>query len=233
LRDKPRSVDDMSRNNKDPRLAAGGMRDRATVKRLLMYREKAPIHRLRPESAMKQAKVAPNRQWFGNTRVIGQKELANFREELQNKINDPYTVLLKGKKLPLSLLQDTAKARPVKMLDVESFEETFSKKRKQKRPKIGGASDLSDLLKKVDEKMEHYDEKKDTNVTATIEYSEAARENIFTKGQSKRIWAELHKVIDSSDVLVQVLDVRDPMGTRCPYVEVSVSAYIRACQHNT
>jgi nuclear GTP-binding protein len=76
----------------------------------------------------------------------------------------------------------------------------------------------------VDEKMEHYDEKKDTNVTATIEYSEAARENIFTKGQSKRIWAELHKVIDSSDVLVQVLDVRDPMGTRCPYVEVSVSA---------
>ena len=34
---------------------------------------------------MKQAKVAPNRQWFGNTRVIGQKELANFREELQTE----------------------------------------------------------------------------------------------------------------------------------------------------
>jgi hypothetical protein len=58
MRDKPRSVDDMSRNNKDPRLAAGGMRDRATVKRLLMYREKAPVHRLRPESAMKQATIS-------------------------------------------------------------------------------------------------------------------------------------------------------------------------------
>lgn len=47
-------------------------------------------------------------------------------------------MLLKGKKLPLSLLQDTAKTRPVKMLAVETFEETFSKKRKQKRPKLAG-----------------------------------------------------------------------------------------------
>jgi hypothetical protein len=58
-----------------------------------------------------QAKVAPNRQWFGNTRVIGQKELANFREE------------------------------------------------------------------------------KDSNSVSAIEYSTEARANIFTKGQSKRIWA--------------------------------------------
>lgn len=36
----------------------------------------------------------------------------------------------------------------------------------------------------------------------------------MSAGQSKRIWEELHKVIDSSDVLVQVLDSRDPMGTR-------------------
>jgi nuclear GTP-binding protein len=36
----------------------------------------------------------------------------------------------------------------------------------------------------------------------------------MSAGQSKRIWDELHKVIDSSDVLVQVLDSRDPMGTR-------------------
>lgn len=38
-------------------------------------------------------------------------------------------------------------------------------------------------------------------------------------GQSKRIWEELYKVIDSSDVLVEVLDARDPMGTRCRHVE--------------
>lgn len=74
--------------------------------------------------------VAPNRRWFGNTRVIGQNELTQFREELANKVNDPYTVLLKGKKLPLSLLTDPTMTKPVRMLDVESFEETFSKKRK-------------------------------------------------------------------------------------------------------
>ena len=34
--------------------------------------------------------------------------------------------------------------------------------------------------------------------------STAARDKIFEKGQSKRIWGELYKVVDSSDVVVQV-----------------------------
>lgn len=41
----------------------------------------------------------------------------------------------------------------------------------------------------------------------------------YSKGQSRRIWAELYKVIDSSDVVIHVLDVRDPLGTRCTSVE--------------
>ena len=50
-----------------------------------------------------------------------------------------------------------------------------------------------------------------------------AREPIFSKGQSKRIWNELYKVIDSSDVVIHVLDARDPEGTRCR----SIEKYIR------
>ena len=46
-----------------------------------------------------------------------------------------------------------------------------------------------------------------------------ARESIFSKGQSKRIWNELYKVIDSSDVILHVIDARDPLGTRCRSVE--------------
>jgi nuclear GTP-binding protein len=50
-------------------------------------------------------------------------------------------------------------------------------------------------------------------------YISSAREAIFNKGQSKRIWNELYKVIDSSDVVIHVLDARDPLGTRCRSVE--------------
>ena len=35
-------------------------------------------------------------------------------------------------------------------------------------------------------------------------FRNAARDSIFEKGQSKRIWGELYKVVDSSDVIVQV-----------------------------
>jgi len=48
---------------------------------------------------------------------------------------------------------------------------------------------------------------------------EEAQDSVFKKGQSKRIWGELYKVIDSSDVVIHVLDARDPMGTRCKNVE--------------
>lgn len=51
-------------------------------------------------------RIQPDRRWFGNTRVIGQKQLEEFREEMSSKINDAYTVLLREKKLPLQLLED-------------------------------------------------------------------------------------------------------------------------------
>merc|ERR1719398_238523 len=65
-----------------------------------------------------------------------------------------------------------------------------------------------------------YDDKKDRDkVSDAPSVWAAPREWIFGAGQSKRIWGELYKVIDSSDVVIQVLDARDPMGTRCPHVE--------------
>ncbi len=44
-----------------------------------------------------------------NTRVVGQKELEHFREAMSTKMNDPYTVLLRQNKLPMSLLADHKK----------------------------------------------------------------------------------------------------------------------------
>eukprot|EP01083_Nonionella_stella_P156839 508334_1 len=40
-----------------------------------------------------------------------------------------------------------------------------------------------------------------------------------SKGSKKYYFRELNKVIDASDVVLMVLDARDPMGCRCPEVE--------------
>ena len=48
-------------------------------------------------------------------------------------------------------------------------------------------------------------------------------EPIYAKGTSRRIYGELYKVIDSSDVILHILDARDPLGTMCE----SVLEYIR------
>ncbi len=47
----------------------------------------------------------------------------------------------------------------------------------------------------------------------------ADRQPLFDKGQSKRIWNELYKVLDCSDVVMMVLDARNPLGTRCTHIE--------------
>ena len=56
-------------------------------------------------------RIVPDRRWFGNTRVIGQKQLEEFREDMATKSKDGYTVIIKQKKLPLSLLADPEKGR--------------------------------------------------------------------------------------------------------------------------
>lgn len=68
------------------------------------------------------ARVEPNQKWFGNSRVISQNALQKFQEELGRAINNPYTVIMKPTKLPITLLNETAKHQRVHLLDTESFE---------------------------------------------------------------------------------------------------------------
>ncbi|XP_017683905.1 PREDICTED: nucleolar GTP-binding protein 2 isoform X1 [Lepidothrix coronata] len=220
---------------------AGGnnMRDRATIRRLNMYRQKERrnkhgkvIKPLQFQSTVAPgtvARVEPNIKWFGNTRVIKQSSLQKFQEEMETVMKDPYRVVMKQRKLPMSLFHDRIKPHTsrVHILDTETFETTFGPKSQRKRPTLS-ASDVQALVENAEASSESYDQDKDRDlVTEDTGVRDEAQEEIFKKGQSRRIWGELYKVIDSSDVVVQVLDARDPMGTRSPHVE----SYLKKEKH--
>lgn len=60
---------------------------------------------------------------------------------------------------------------------------------------------------------EEYNVEKDNDLVVDNQgVKEEAMYALFKAGQSKRIWGELYKVIDSSDVVIQVLDARNPEG---------------------
>ncbi|XP_020839288.1 nucleolar GTP-binding protein 2 [Phascolarctos cinereus] len=222
-----------SSTNPDRVKGAGGqnMRDRATIRRLNMYRQKERRNRrgkvikpLQYQSSVASgtvARVEPNIKWFGNTRVIKQSSLQKFQEEMDKVMKDPYRVVMKQSRLPMSLLHDRIQPHhsKVHILDTETFETTFGPKSQRKKPTLF-VSDMQSLIENAEASTETYDQKKDRDlVTEDTGERNEAQEEIFKKGQSRRIWGELYKVIDSSDVVVQVLDARDPMGTRSPHIE--------------
>lgn len=175
------------------------------------------------------ARVQPDRRWFGNTRVISQDALTHFREALGDTEKNNYQVLLRRNKLPLSLLdeKDVQESPTAKILETESFEQTFGPKSQRKKPRVA-ASSLEELAENAVKHNEQFEEKRELDSTLGLMaqneqnedgWTQTAKEAIFSKGQSKRIWNELYKVIDSSDVVIHVLDARDPLGTRCKSVE--------------
>ena len=178
------------------------------------------------------ARIAPDRRWFGNTRVISQTELDKFRDEMTTREADPYSVVLSRKKIPMTLLQDSQKLSKSNLLQTESFESTYGSKSTRKRPKIlEGVADYESLLDRVNSAKSMYDTHShvDTNVEIVEGGGVDARPaDLFSKGQSKRIWAELYKVLDCSDVVLEVVDARDVSGTRCTHIENHLK---RNCPH--
>ncbi|KAL5994508.1 Nuclear/nucleolar GTPase 2 [Asimina triloba] len=247
---KPKHSLDVNRSNDGSK---SDSRSAATVRRLKMYnsrpkrdrRGKILKHELQSKD-LPSTRIQPDRRWFGmefdnsprfsramlgNTRVVGQKELEFFREELQNRMSSNYNVILKERKLPMSLLNDHQKEARVHLLDTEPFEDTFGPKNKRKRPKLL-ACDYESLIKKADGSQDAFEQKSASkSFVEGVEEDglrDLVRHTMFEKGQSKRIWGELYKVIDSSDVVVQVLDARDPQGTRCPHLEKHLKEH---CKH--
>ncbi|KAK8846705.1 nucleolar GTP-binding protein 2 [Kwoniella newhampshirensis] len=180
------------------------------------------------EKETEPGRVKPDRRWFGNTRVISQTALDHFRTALKEQKADPYSVLLRRNKLPMGLLEDESKTAGKKshIVETEPFSNTFGPKAQRKRPRldIGSIEELGESSAAVATAAPGEDFPQDE---ATADHADiyhpttsTAREPIYAKGTSRRIWGELYKVLDSSDVVIHVLDARDPLGTRCkPVVE--------------
>ncbi|XP_053683057.1 nucleolar GTP-binding protein 2 [Sabethes cyaneus] len=205
-------------------------RTKATIKRLQMYRNfkakrdhrgkiltPAPFQGWVASGTV--SRVEPSPKWFANSRVISQSSLQKFQDEMGKAVRDPYKVVMKPTELPITLLNETARYQRVHLLDTEGFETTFGPKVQRKKPALK-VRDLEDLTRTAEESADRYDDSKDRDLERDNGgVRDQVREWIFAAGQSKRIWNELHKVIDSADVLLQVLDARDPMGTRSKYIE--------------
>lgn len=204
-------------NRKIAEGSEGFYRTKATIKRLKMYTEKPDMEAMhkRPD---KPARIEPDRRWFGNTRTIDQKNLENLRREMENKKHDTYSLLLKRKRIPQSLITPLENSDTIKKSH-DTFKDTFGKNSKRKKPnlKVFSMEEYADSSEKL---IKGYDTKNDQDLFKDLEKEKVGPEGKYnTAGMSKRIFSELYKVIDSSDVICCILDARDPMGTRSTYVE--------------
>lgn len=164
------------------------------------------------------ARIEPNRKWFSNSRVISQESLGAFRDAIAQKEKDPYSVLLKSNKLPLSLIRDGQddrvnglKQHQAKMtIETSPFTEVFGPKSSRKRVKLS-VSNIDELADDSVKSLENYHEKLEEARLLSGELGAAQAEEagdirshhqqsapvttavdpIFDKGQSKRIWNEL------------------------------------------
>lgn len=129
-------------NRPDPSGGKPGsqFRSRATINRLNMYRAKPDRKKmaLRPTDPQ-QGKIHPDRKWFGNVRTADQKELDRYRKALAEnteRTGSGFSVMLKSKKLPLSLVKETYNktlSEGERLLQVAGFGDTFGPKSRRKK----------------------------------------------------------------------------------------------------
>jgi len=306
------------RREKDAAGAAGNQRSAETINRLKMYVNGKAIRDKRGKVVggnfmmgdragdrkidASTGRIQPDRRWFGNTRVVTSTQLDTFRQEMTAQAADPYSVVLKRKKLPLGLLQDAKEyvtTNKAALLEQEPFQQVFGSKAQRKRVKLDQllAGRSKEDVEKGSQKKNHYsttegeaqilgkkeegdhkdkdedDEEdnsdtdgktattsddtkaysallqaattshetyeeintregivpwgRDTDITATegegVDWRAEKKDDLFLKGQSKRIWGEFFKVVDCSDVILHVIDARNVPGTRCTMIEKHIA----------
>ncbi|KAK5872741.1 hypothetical protein PBY51_013414 [Eleginops maclovinus] len=111
------------------------------------------------------------------------------------------------------------------------FKEEVLREAEQRRQEIEEIKERKKQAKKVQRAQKRKREKqtgeKQTEPTAkkplkeVVEKQPEIQPSPF-KGTKQYLCSELNKVIDASDVIIEVLDARDPLGCRCPQLEEAV-----------
>ncbi|XP_060084398.1 guanine nucleotide-binding protein-like 3 homolog, partial [Ylistrum balloti] len=100
--------------------------------------------------------------------------------------------------------------------------EEEQQKRKQKRKKdrernLAKKRNLEGILKDAQKRSGEYEKKKTSGTTAEGKASGKAVETSL-----KAFYKEFRKVVDAADVVLEVLDARDPLGSRCAQMEEAI-----------
>ncbi|NXJ97664.1 GNL3 protein, partial [Corythaixoides concolor] len=103
-----------------------------------------------------------------------------------------------------------AEQRKQRLEELKQKQKLNRQKEQEKKRKLEAKKNAAKIKEKAEEKESSGKSKAKTN-------------KLPDKNSKKSFCRELRKVIDAADVVLEVLDARDPMGCRCPQLEQAVT----------
>lgn len=111
----------------------------------------------------------------------------------------------------------------------ERMEMRKVEEREMRKNGAAGATNLTELMTQANQKQSEFDARRGASAATALNNNDDGIRTISTSHgqQSRRAYLKsLKKVIESSDVILQVLDARDPLGTRIhPAIESGILSH--------
>ncbi|XP_061175833.1 guanine nucleotide-binding protein-like 3 homolog [Saccostrea echinata] len=102
---------------------------------------------------------------------------------------------------------------------IEEERERQKERRKREREKLQNKKrNLTSLVKDAEKKTQAYERKKNIGESSLSQFSGGKAVETSLKAYYK----EFRKVVDAADVILEVLDARDPLGSRCSQMEDAI-----------
>lgn len=147
------------------------------------------------------------------------------RYKIQKKVREH------NRKLRKEAKKKGVSKRPKKDLGVPSsapFKEEILREAEQRRQQIEEEKQRKRQAKKAERAQKRKKEKEpasketEPKVKRVRQDVDTEKQTAPDKNSKQYLCSELNKVIDASDVVIEVLDARDPLGYRCPQLEEAV-----------